>query len=96
MKLPLQRFYHQLFKPKIIKSSYSNIANLLQKKNVFIITVSEYSQFAIKYFFPNIANTIKILSPPPKRVMHDNINAEKICNEQLSEVIFSNKKFFYY
>ena len=46
------------------KFGYGNFAQLLTQKNVFLITVSRYSKYALEYYFENIYNEIQIFYPP--------------------------------
>lgn len=43
---------------------YQNFSQLIKQENVHIITVSEYSKYAIKYYFDDIANEILVFYCP--------------------------------
>lgn len=93
-KLFLQRQYHKLFKSKIIKKAYSKISKLIQQDNVYVVTVSEYSKYAIKYFFNNIKNQIKVFYPPQKTIDYDLTDVNNIENLKLKNMISKKEKFF--
>lgn len=46
------------------KYSYANFNKLIQKSNVFVITVSQYSKNSIQYFLDSPKNDIKVYYPP--------------------------------
>lgn len=48
---------------RLVCRSYSNFFKLVNKSNVTLYTVSEYSAFCIKYYF-NIKRNIKVFFPP--------------------------------
>lgn len=71
-------------------AAYDSFSNLIQSKNVFVFTVSEYSKYAILYFFENIANEIEYFYAPQKTA----VRKENIENEKLKELADSKKKYF--
>lgn len=92
LKMKLQRYYHKLFKQKIVKTAYGNIAKLVKQENVFLITVSEYTKYALHYFFEGIQNEIKVFAPPHKTLLQK--HPTLIENQKLKQLISQQKKYF--
>lgn len=92
LKMDIQRQYHKLFKQKVVKKAYENIAQLVKQPNVFLITVSDYTKYALSYFFDEIKNEIKVFSPPHKTITTN--NHENIENPKLKLLVQQQKKFF--
>ena len=88
----LQRKYHLLTKENTIKKEYEKLSKIIEKKNVHIITVSEYTKVAVEYFFENIPNSISVFSAPYKNPCSD--KSGHITNIQLSELIDSKDDYF--
>ncbi len=68
---------------------YDNFSKLLQKDNVYLVTVSQYSKYAIEYYFNNISNEIQVFYPPVVERLNTAISKEI---ENLSD---SNKYFLF-
>lgn len=92
IKMMLQRQYHKLFKQKVVRRAYGNIARLVKQKNVFLITVSEYTKYALLYFFDGIQNEIKVFSPPHKIIPQ--LATGNIQNPTLRFLVEQEKKYF--
>ncbi|MBO5137516.1 MAG: glycosyltransferase [Spirochaetaceae bacterium] len=91
-KMKLQRQYHKFFKQRVVKKAYGNIAKLVKQENVFLITVSEYTKYALLYFFDGIQNEIKVFAPPHKSIPQ---NLPIIIeNPKLKKLIEQQKKYF--
>lgn len=71
---------------KRIRKSYHNFENLIKKKNVILYTVSDYSKYALSYFF-DIANPINICYPPLQ------VKSDFILDEKIKHLI-DGKKYF--
>lgn len=72
------------------KDYYFNPFQFAQKENVTILTVSEYSKFSLKYYFPEIKKDIIVIHSPEKLVDFDKI----ISNENLDMIIKSKMNYF--
>lgn len=92
LKMRLQRQYHKLFKQKVVKNAYRNIEKLAKQENVFLITVSEYTKYALLYFFDGIQNEIKIFAPPHKAIPQN--PPAHIENPKLKKLVEQQKKYF--
>lgn len=92
IKKKLYRIYKNYIKgnKKYLSESYSKFQEFIQRDNVHIITVSQYSVYSIRYFFDNIANEIQNFGAPQK-LASMNIEVE---NEELRNLINSKRKFF--
>ena len=64
--------------------------NFVQKSNVEIVTVSEYSKFSLLYYYENLKKNIKILYSPEKEIVFD----QDVENEFLKDIIQQKKKYF--
>jgi glycosyltransferase involved in cell wall biosynthesis len=56
--------------------NYTNFKKLIQLSNVFVITVSEYSKYSIRYFFGCSKNEIEVFYPPLIKEENTNVKAE--------------------
>lgn len=71
-------------KIKLIKKlKFSNFDKLIKRKNVFVLTVSEYSKNSLNYYFDGIYNEIQVFWPPeeifeekPTQVNLDSLNGK--------------------
>lgn len=91
----IKYFIHFFIEKKYIKSIYEkhkNLEKLLQEKNVFVVTVSNYSKYSLLYYFNNIANPIRVYTPPHK--ISNEIGQYKPENTVLKHLVESKKKFF--
>ena len=91
----IKYFLHYFIEEKYendIKKKYKRLETLLQKPNVHIITVSNYSKYCLLYYFDNIANHIQVFTPPHK-IIPKKID-ETIENQELKSLIESGKKYF--
>ncbi len=91
----IKYFLHIFIEKKYIThihKKYQKLEVLFQLKNMHIVTVSEYSKYAMLYYFNNIANPITVLSPPHKVVLANTEHG--IENQALQELIDSKKKYF--
>ncbi|MCH5225011.1 MAG: glycosyltransferase [Muribaculaceae bacterium] len=74
-ELKLRRAFRALFPRKPnndIKEQFNNLINFISQENVKIITVSNYSKNALKYYFPKLKDKeITVLYPPVIRVEVD-------------------------
>lgn len=59
-----------------------------------IVTVSNYSKGSIMYNFNVSEDRIRVLSSPERLYIEGEINEDQVANENLQEVIASNKKYF--
>ena len=67
-----------------------NIMSFVQKPNVEIVTVSEYSKFSLLYYYENLDKDIKVLHSPEKEI----IVKRDIENVFLKEILQQKKKYF--
>lgn len=67
-----------------------NIMSFVQKPNVEIVTVSEYSKFSLLYYYENLKKDIRVLHSPEKEIVVD----QDIDNVFLKEIIQQKKKYF--
>ena len=91
----IKYFIHHFIEKKYVKSienKYKKLGLFLQNQNVHIITVSNYSKYCLLYYFDNIANPIKVFTPPHKIIPQNKDN--KIENQELKSLIESKKKYF--
>ena len=57
-------FKHYIVKRKNTVSRYANFKKLIQKSNVFVVTISEYSKYSVQYFLGNPQNNIGVFYAP--------------------------------
>jgi glycosyltransferase involved in cell wall biosynthesis len=69
-------------------SCYINFKKLIQQSNVFVVTVSEYSKYSIRYFLGNPQNDIKVFYSP---LSNENID---IKDEDINKMPIKDKKYF--
>lgn len=82
-------FFYFVIEKRITKH-YLNIISLFSKKNVEIVTVSEYTKNSLIYFFPVLINKkIDVLYPPVKEY----IVKDDFENETLRNIKLNNKKY---
>lgn len=74
-----------------IFKGYLNFSKLIRQKNVFLITDSEYSKYALLYFFDDIANDIQVFYCPLEYI---DCKKNVVEDKELKELICSNKKYF--
>ncbi len=67
-KLPFEKQYKVL--------DYENLYRAFREPNVYVLTVSNYSKYAIEYYFPEIANPVTVFYPAPIACA-DSVVAEK-------------------
>ena len=77
---------------RYVTKKYKKLEVMLNNKNLYLITVSEYSKQALLYHFDDIANPITVLSPPHKIVAQN--KKECITNTNLKDFIASKKRYF--
>ena len=95
LKYRIKRMFDQKsilgLKPSLRKQyrffGYESLADLVNQKNVHIITVSEYSRNSLQYYFENIANEITVLYPYPTSMDTD-------CNECVNFDVKSFGEYF--
>lgn len=92
IKEVLQRKYNLIAKENTIKKEYRKLAAIIEKENVQVITVSEYTKVAVEYFFENVANEISVFHAPNKISYSENQNVIK--NSRLAELINGREKYF--
>lgn len=69
---------------------YKNLMSFVLKKNVEVVTVSNYSAFSLKYYYPELSSKIEVLYSPPK--IHT-LN-EHIENDVLKNIVKKKIKYF--
>lgn len=67
-----------------------NLMSFVQKPNVQIVTVSEYSKFSLFYYYENLKKDIKVLHSPEKEII---VN-QYIENVFLKAILEQKKKYF--
>lgn len=90
----LSKIYRRYFMPLSIsiKNEYKNFEKLLNKENVYVVTISEYIKYAILYFFGFTANKINVFFPPLKQVSNIDFISYKPKEKKLLEC--NDKNFF--
>lgn len=85
----LRNWINQNFK-KNTNYNNKNLFNFIQKHNVEIVTVSEYSKHALLYYCPKLSKNISVLFSPEKSF---DINQD-IENSTLKRIIDQKLKYF--
>lgn len=89
-----KRFQLKLFPQKAKKTPYDNYQKLIlfcEQPNVNIITVSDYSQSSILYYFPQLSSKkIDILYPPMRKITIE----ESIENDTLRIFLLTGRSYF--
>lgn len=89
-----KRFQLKLFPQKAKKTPYDNYQKLIlfcEQPNVNIVTVSDYSQSSILYYFPQLSSKkIDILYPPMRKIIIE----ESIENDTLRNFVLTDRPYF--
>lgn len=89
-KILIPYVYKSKSKKSILKD-YNYFSKLITKQNVHIITDSQYTKYALLYFFNNIFNEIKVFYCPEKII---NVNLIGMSNKSNISLLIKNKKYF--
>lgn len=82
---------HVRIKAKSFTSRQKSLRQFILNNDIHIITVSEYTKYAIMYNYPNLEKNIIVYSAPPKLA---NRNEHNIANDELKKIIQEQKKYF--
>lgn len=82
---------HVRLKARSLTSRQKTLKEFIQNNDVHIITVSEYTQYAIMYNYPELKQRITVYSAPHKVI---NIKGENIDNKELENIINKQEKYF--
>lgn len=90
-----KRFHFRLFLDKKYRKTpfryYYKLIDFCKKTNVEIVTVSEYTQSSISYYFPELTKkNIEVLYPPMRNLETN----ENIENHQLKQIIEAGSPYF--